>query len=63
MKKSIEEAKAQARQISEKNPDATVWVMDKLKHKAVVVCFEWVRKERILDGWHVVTTYRAGKEV
>ena len=63
MKKSITDAAVQAQQISAKNPGVTVWVMDKPKRKAVVVCFDWVRKERILDGWHVVTTYRAGKEV
>lgn len=48
MKKSIADAMAQAQHISAKNPDITVWVMDKPKRKAVVVCFDWVRKEQIL---------------
>ena len=50
MKKSVE------------HPHNTVRVLDKSRKHAVVCASEWVYRERILDGWHVVTTYRAGKE-
>ena len=62
MKKSIEEAKVQAQKLSAEHPHNTVRVMDKPWKYAVVCASEWGYKERVLDGWYVVTTYRAGKE-
>lgn len=62
-KKSIADAKAQAQEISARNPDVNVWVMDMPKRKAVVVYLEWVYRERVLDGWHTVAKYKAGKEI
>lgn len=63
MKKSVEEAKAQAQKLSAEHPHNTVRVLDKPRKHAVVCASEWAYRERILDGWHVVTAYRAGKEV
>lgn len=63
MKKSIEEAKARAKRISLDYPAITVHVMDKSRQRAVVVGVDFVVRERILEGWHTVTTYKNGKEV
>ena len=63
MKKSISTAMDQAQQMSARNPEAVVRVMDKPKRQAVVVCFEWVYKERVLDGHVTVAVFKAGKEV
>ena len=63
MKKSVEEAKVQAQKLSAGHTHNIVLVLDKPRKHAVVCASEWVYRERILDGWHVVTTYRAGKEV
>lgn len=63
MKKSIEEAKARAKQISLDYPDITVRVMDKPRQRAVVVGVDFMARERVLEGWRTVTTYKNGKEV
>lgn len=63
MKKSLEEAKIQAYRHSMLHPGTTVRVMDKPRKHAIVCASEWVYRERVLDGWHTVLTYRNGKEV
>ena len=62
-KKSLDEAVIEAKRISFVYPKIVVRVMDKKYSKAVVCISSWVYKERILDGWHVVTTFKNGKEI
>lgn len=63
MKKSIVEATSNAKLHSTMNPNTTVWVMDKKNKRAVVCTSEWVCKQRIMSGWHIVKTFRNDKEV
>lgn len=63
MKKSLGEAEYNAKLHSKMNPDMDVWVMDKKSQRAVVCASEWICKQRILLGWHIVKTFRNGKEV
>jgi len=60
-KKSLAKARTQAQEISARNPGVTVWVMDKPNRKAVVVIFEWVYRERVLDGWTCYCKFLNGK--
>lgn len=63
VKKSIIEAQKRALQISEEHPDLTVRVLDKSRKHAVVNTSDWVYRERVLEGWHTVATFKGGKEV
>jgi hypothetical protein len=63
VKKSLVEAEHNAKLHSKMNPYIDVWVMDKKNKRAVVCAFEFVRKNRILHGWHIVKTFLNGKEV
>lgn len=63
MKKSLEKAMAEAKVYSEKLPNITVYVMDKHYQQSVVCASEWVRKERILCGWHTVASFLNGEEI
>lgn len=63
MKKSLEDAKKKAIEISKKHPNVACSVMDKKWEKAVVCCSGWVYKERILDGWKEIGRYVNGEEV
>ena len=62
MKKSLEEAKARAKQHSAEYPDVIVRVMDKPRRHAVVCTSEWSYRERVFAGWHTVAIYKDGKE-
>lgn len=62
-KKSITEAKAEAIRLSKKNPDSIYYVMDKKREHACCHRFEWVVRQKILDGWHIVTRYKNGVEL
>lgn len=63
MKKSLTEAEYNAKLHSKMNPDIDVWVMDKKSQRTVVCANDRVRELRILHGWHIVKTFRNGKEV
>lgn len=62
-KKSLEEAKHIAQKVSREYPEKVIIVMDKKGQKATYTASEWIYRERILDGWHVVTKYKNGKIV
>lgn len=62
-KKSLEEAKHIAQKVSREYPEIVIIVMDKKGQKATYTASEWIYRERILDGWHVVTKYKNGKIV
>ena len=62
-KKSLEEAKHIAHKVSKEYPEMIIVVMDKKGKKATYTASEWIYRERILDGWHVVTKYKNGKIV
>lgn len=62
-KKSLEEAKHIAQKVSREYPEMIIIVMDKKGKKATYTASEWIYRERILDGWHVVTKYKNGKIV
>lgn len=63
MKVSVERALERAKLHSKQFPNDDVWVMDKKWSDAVVCANDWVYRERILAGWHVVAKFRAGKRV
>lgn len=63
MKKSLIEAHAEAKRMSEKFPDVIYYVMDKPRKRAGVYSSEWSRRELILEGWHTVAKYLNGKEI
>lgn len=62
-KKSLEEDKHIAQKVSREYPEMIIVVMDKKGKKATYTASEWIYRERILDGWHVVTKYKNGKIV
>lgn len=62
-KKSLEEAKRIACKVSKEYPETVMIVMDKKGKKATYTASEWIYKERILEGWHVVVKYQNGKEI
>lgn len=62
-KKSLEEAKHIAQKVSREYPEMIIIAMDKKGKKATYTASEWIYRERILDGWHVVTKYKNGKIV
>lgn len=62
-KKSLEEAKHIAQKVSREYPEMVIIVMDKKGQKATYTASEWIYREWILDGWHVVTKYKNGKIV
>lgn len=59
-KKSLEEAKRIAQKVSKEYPDIVIDVMDKKGRKATYTASEWIRSERILDGYYTVAKYRNG---
>lgn len=60
-KKSVLLAIAEAQALSIKFPGVTYWVMDKPRHHAQVYSVEWICRERILQGWHIVCKFKNGK--
>jgi len=63
MKKSVVDACKAAEQYSAEHPEFVVFVMDKSRKRAVICVEDWIYRERILEGWRVVTKYQNGKEV
>lgn len=59
-KKSLVQAQERALFVSNQYPQATVRVMDKKGCNAVVSSSEWVYKERVLEGYHTVGSYKGG---
>lgn len=64
MKKSLAAAMEEARKImaTTAGQDLTIWVMDKPGKRSIVTTVDWIRKERILDGWHTVAVITQKKE-
>lgn len=60
MKKSISVKMDEAKALSKQHPKIAFRVMDKAGEKAVVCASDWVYRERILAGWHVVVSYMNG---
>lgn len=63
MKKSFVKALEEAQKHSEKFPTIHVWVMDKPRKSAVVCASDFVRRERILDGWATVAEFKGGNRL
>ncbi len=63
LKKSLQDAKTRALQDSNKYPDVEMRVMDKKGCKAIYTASDWIYRERVLDGYHTVATYKGGEEI
>lgn len=63
IKKSLQEAKDRALQASKEYPDIKIVVMDKRGCRAVCTASDWVYRERVIEGYHKVVTYKGGVEV
>lgn len=61
MKQSVKNAIQEAIQVSRLHPNVKYRIMDKMGQRAVVTGSDWVYRERIIEGWHVVGTYLNGQ--
>jgi len=60
VKKSLDEAMERAKAESF---GGVIYVMDKPRQHAVTCKSEWVMKERILEGWRIVSVFKNGEKV
>lgn len=63
MKISVEEKMKEAEQMSLQYPDVLYRVMDKTGQRAIVTGNPWVYRERIIDGYFTVATFKGGKQI
>lgn len=63
MKISVKEKMKEAEQMSLNHPEILYRVMDKTGQRAVVTGEEWVYRERIIDGYFTVATFKNGKQI
>lgn len=63
IKKSLQEAKNRALQASKEYPEEILKVLDKKGCKATYTASNWIYRERILEGYHTVVTYKGGAEL
>ena len=61
-KESVVRVKQEAHKLSEQFPDCPYYVMDKRGKRAVCHSMDWMVRERILSGYHVVCCYKGGVE-
>lgn len=61
MKISVKEKMKEAEQISLRHPEILYRVMDKKGKRAIVTGSEWIYKERILEGYFTVATFKNGE--
>lgn len=59
-KKSLEIALVKAQALSKEHPEIEVKVMDKKGCKAICTSSNWIYRERVLEGYHTVATYKGG---
>lgn len=62
-KKSLENARREAMQLSSMFPPKPYRVMDKKGEKSICTGLDWVYRERIMEGWNTVAVYINGREV
>jgi spore maturation protein CgeB len=62
-KKSLQDAKARALEASKECPEVEMRVMDKKGCKAVYTASDWIYRERVLEGYNTVVSYKGGKEL
>ena len=62
-KKSLLSATAEAVASSMGHSGVIYYVMDKRKQQAACHASQWVVKEKILAGWHVVAKYMNGVKI
>ena len=60
-KKSLVYAMEEAQQLSLKHPNVTYYVLDKPRKRAVCSGSDWIRKERIMQGYSTYCTFTNGK--
>lgn len=63
MKISVKEKMKEAEQMSLNHSEILYRVMDKTGQRAVVTGEEWVYRERIIDGYFTVATFKNGKQI
>lgn len=63
MKISVEEKMKEAEQMSLQYPDVLYRVMDKTGQRAIVTGNPLVYRERIIDGYFTVATFKGGKQI
>lgn len=61
MKISVKEKMKEAEQISLRHPEILYRVMDKNGKRAIVTGSEWIYRERILEGYFTVATFKNGE--
>lgn len=62
-KKSLQIALQKAQEMSAEYPDTVYYVMDKKGKTAAVHASDWVRKEKVLIGWHTVCRFKNGQKM
>lgn len=62
-KKSLEIALVEAQKASKEYPNVELRVMDKKDCKAIYTGSSWIYRERVLEGYHTVATYKGGVRV
>lgn len=63
MKKSLEQAKHEAKELSIKHKDTVFYVMDKKGKQAECYSLSWCVKERMLEGYRTVTRFLNGADI
>lgn len=63
MKISVKEKMKEAEQMSLQYPDVLYRVMDKTGQRAIVTGNSCVYRERIIDGYFTVATFKGGKQI
>lgn len=63
VKKSLERALREAEKHSKEYPEVTIKVMDMKGKRATYTAFDWIYRERVLEGYHTVATYKNGERL
>ncbi len=63
MKKSLQIALQEARELSKEHPNIAYYVMDKKGKTASVHTCEWAQRELVFEGWQTVCRFENGQKM